>query len=68
MIGPVTRQIFPPMNTCPRYPSGKGITDPDLDIELIIGWLPGFFIAMRPVGVGRHWNVAGDGMGVLDWA
>ena len=34
-------------------PSSKCITDPDLIIELIISRFPRFFIAMRPIGVGR---------------
>jgi hypothetical protein len=68
MIGTIARQTFPPVDPCPCNPSGKSVVDPDLIIELIIGRLPGFFVAMRPIGVLRRWNVAGDGQGVLGWA
>ena len=45
-------------STSTSNPSGKGIADPYLIIELIIGRLPGFFIAMHPIGVRRCWNVS----------
>ena len=42
---------------------GKGMADPDLVIEFILSRFAGFLIAMRPIGVRRWRNVAGDARG-----